>query len=50
MSEINLDEAFWEKFKAINLNDILAEHPASASPEGWGDSEDIIRGLHPSLA
>ena len=50
MSEINLDDAFWDELEAINLDELLAEHPALASPEGWGDSEDIIRGLHPGLA
>ncbi|GMP64598.1 hypothetical protein CsSME_00025803 [Camellia sinensis var. sinensis] len=50
MSEINLDETFWEELRPINLDDILAKHPAPASPEGWGDSEDIIRRLHSGLA
>ncbi|KAF5931966.1 hypothetical protein HYC85_028137 [Camellia sinensis] len=49
MSKINLDEAFWEELGAINLEDILAKHPPS-SLEGWEDSEDIIRRLHPGLA
>ncbi|GMP86789.1 hypothetical protein CsSME_00039435 [Camellia sinensis var. sinensis] len=50
MFEINLDKAFWEELRAINLEDILAEHLVLASPEGWGDLEDIVRRLHPSLA
>ena len=50
MSEIILDDVFWDELGAINLDEILAEHPAPPSPEGWRDSEDIIRGLHPSLA
>ncbi|XP_028119489.1 uncharacterized protein LOC114316979 [Camellia sinensis] len=27
MSEINLDDAFWDELGAINLDEILAEHP-----------------------
>ncbi|CAL5397996.1 unnamed protein product [Camellia sinensis] len=52
MSEFNLNEAFWEELGTINLEDILAEHytPASAPPEGWRDSEDIVRRLYSGLA
>ncbi|CAL5409820.1 unnamed protein product [Camellia sinensis] len=34
---------------AINLDEILAEHSGPASPEGWGDSEEIVRELHLGL-
>ncbi|CAL5430192.1 unnamed protein product [Camellia sinensis] len=49
MYKLNLDEVFWEELGAINLEDILVEHPPT-SLEGWADSEDIVRRLHPGFA
>ncbi|CAL5410048.1 unnamed protein product [Camellia sinensis] len=35
--------------KVLSLEGILGEHYTPALPEGWGDSEDIVRQLHLGL-